>query len=130
VKDGSTLVLSAPNFPQSIQFEFVLTTPELTAKGTASTYVVGSPALLFDQMANSWRGWSDPLVWGTLDGEIRMSATTDSLGHIDMSIELRGPAYPSDWELTAHLYLEAGGLEALSSKVRNVFPVYDAKARI
>ena len=129
VKDGATLVLSAANYPASDAFEFSLNTPVFTVGGNGSTYVVGSPALFFDQMAKSWRGWEGALKWATLENEIILTATMDHMGHVGMLVELRSTVYPSDWEVKFRLHLEAGGLDSLARQVKQVFPIHENAAQ-
>jgi hypothetical protein len=125
VKDGATLELSAADYPASDSFEFKLNTPVFSVSGSGSTYVVGSPALFFDRMASSWRGWEGVLKWAPLENEIILAATMDHLGHVEMLVELRSTVYPSDWELKFRLHLEAGGLESLARRVKQAFPIHE-----
>jgi len=129
VKDGATLELSAANYPASDAFEFKLSTPVFSVSGAGATYVVGSPALFFDRMASSWRGWEGVLKWAPLENEIVLTATMDHLGHVEMLVELRSTVYPSDWEVKFRLHLEAGGLESLARRVKQAFPIHEGASR-
>lgn len=125
IRDGASLVLAAENYPVSDQFSFTLITPVASVSGSASTYVVGSPALFFDQLAASWRGWEGPLRWSPLENEIKITATSDRLGHIELLVELSDQAYPPVWEFRYRLQLEAGSLENLAQRIKQVFPIHE-----
>ena len=46
----------------------------------------GQVADFFDDLAVHWRGWSGKKDWGSLDGELALTATRDSTGHISLSV--------------------------------------------
>jgi hypothetical protein len=124
VRDGTELILSTEGFPASEKLDVSLVGPSCSARLATSTYCNGSPALLFRKMAASWRGWEGELSWSTLEGEFKMTATADRLGHIDLLVEIHSDAYPREWELKARLNLEAGSLELLYRSVATVFPIH------
>ena len=130
VKDGATLDL-APKVGHADPdcFEFTLTTPIATLGGLSSTYVVGSPALFFDRLAASWRGWKGELEWKPLDNVIGMTAMCDKLGHVQLLVELKSQVFPPDWEFSYLLYLEAGSLETLARQFRQVFPLHGTRLK-
>jgi len=123
-RDGTELTLSTEGFPASEKLEVSLVGPSCSARLATSTYYSGSPALLFRKMAASWRGWEGELCWSTLEGEFKMTATADRLGHILLLAELHSDAYPREWELKARLDLEAGALEQLCRSIEAVFPIH------
>jgi len=123
-RDGTELNLSTEDFPASEKLDVSIAGPSCSARLATSTYYSGSPALLFRKMAASWRGWEGELSWSTLEGEFKMTATSDRLGHIDLLAEIKSDAYPRDWELKARLHLEAGALEQLYRSVSAVFPIH------
>jgi hypothetical protein len=124
VRNGTELCLSTENFPESEKLDVSLTAPNCSARLAASTYVNGSPALLFRKMAANWRGWDGEFFWGTLEGEFKMTATTDRLGHVELWVGIRGDTSPHDWELKALLHFEAGTLDQLYRNVSAVFPIH------
>ncbi len=128
-RDGTELTLSTANFPASEKLDVLLIGPSCSARLATSTYYSGSPALLFRKMATSWRGWEGELCWSTLEGEFKMTATADRLGHIQLLAELHSDAYPRGWELKARLDLEAGALEQLCRSIEAVFPVHENAPR-
>ncbi len=124
VRDGAELTLCTGGFPASGKLGVSLVGPSCSARLATSTYHSGSPALLFRKMAASWRGWEGELSWSTLEGEFKMTATADRLGHIELLAELHSDAYPREWELKARLDLEAGSLDQLYRSVATVFPIH------
>lgn len=87
----------------------------------ASTYRSGPPSLLFDDMAAHWRGWQNPKEWATLEDDLRLTATSDPLGHIELEVIMRADSDPAGWRLVATLELPAGELEQVARSVRTVF---------
>ena len=124
VSDGTELTLSTEGFPASEKLDISLTGPGCSARLSTSTYHSGSPALLFRKMAASWRGWEGELSWGTIEGDFKMTAIADRLGHIELLAELHSDAYPREWELKARLHLEGGSIERLFRSVAAVFPIH------
>ncbi len=124
VRNGTELSLSTEDFPASEKLDVSLIGPSCSGRLAASTYCNGSPAMLFRKMASSWRGWEGELFWSTLEGEFKMTGTTDRLGHVELWAELRGDNSPHDWKLKACLHLEAGSLEQLYRSVAAVFPIH------
>jgi Family of unknown function (DUF6228) len=86
-----------------------------------STYHSGPPSLLFDGMAREWSGWDGKKEWAALEGELRITASSDHTGHIAVIVIMRNYCDPADWCLQATLELEAGQLEEWARAVRKVF---------
>jgi hypothetical protein len=97
--DYYSVCLSGPNF-----------------RGVALVYVY-EPVYLaryFRDLATHWKGWAGKKEWNSLEGELSLSATIDSTGHISLSVGLRSGSYPFDWNLSAMLLIEAGQLEQIA----------------
>lgn len=60
-------------------------------------------------------------IGAAIEGDLDLTATSDTLGHIRLDIILRNNNPEDDWKVDAPVYLDAGGLEALASKVRTFF---------
>jgi hypothetical protein len=56
-----------------------------------------------------------PLTWETLEGELKLEAKRDPLGHIFITYHLRSPDFGSNrwWSFTGRLVLELGGMPNL-----------------
>jgi len=74
-------------------------------------------AAFFRDLAAHWQGWSGQKEWGSLEGELSFTATSDSTGHTSLAVRLRSGPYPFDWTLTAVLLIEAGQLEPIAKKM-------------
>jgi len=88
-------------------------------QGTAKVYD-DSPQHLkrfFSDLAANWKGWKGKKEWQSLESELALCATSDSIGHASLSIELHSGDYPFDWTLLATIELEAGQLERLARSV-------------
>jgi|SRR5205823_4844063 len=75
-------------------------------------------AQFFDDLAVNWRGWVGARDWSSLEGEIKISCTSDKLGHVEMGILLRSSLLPLNWEASGTLIVEAGQLESVARAVR------------
>jgi hypothetical protein len=98
--------------------------PNLSGRISTSTYVAGSPALLFRKMAAKWRGWDGEIKWSTLEEDFSLTATADRTGHVDLLIKMQNNYYPYGWEMQVHFALEAGSLEDLFKKTSAIFPIH------
>jgi uncharacterized protein DUF6228 len=120
VKDATRLTLSKA---VGDRFETKLESIDFSGRVIASTYVVGSPSELFDEMARDWKGWQGTKEWVPLENEMSLTASSDQTRHISLRVAMRAPCDPADWGLTATLELEAGGLAELARTVRKFFQV-------
>lgn len=117
VKDGSALsftVIRRTSDGES-DFEVEVKTPWFSGVAPASTYFVGPPSAMFRAMADEWQGWKGSKEWKDLEERVAFSATSDSSGHIALSVELTGQDYDS--RLRAMLHFEAGQLERMANEI-------------
>ena len=61
---------------------------------------------LFRTMVDQWRGWEGELAWASLEGEVAMSATADSLGHVTLRLRFQNAQGASPWAAEVDLTLE------------------------
>ena len=73
-----------------------------------------SPMVLFKEMATEPSGWKGEKSWAALDGEMSMVATTDSLGHVNLEVNLDPRDGPPEWYVRLTMVLEVGALEQLA----------------
>jgi hypothetical protein len=78
-------------------------------------------SLFFEQLAEHWRGWPGERSHESLEHHLRLSASTDSLGHISLRLLLRGIDSGSNWRAEETLFLEAGQLERVAKAARRFF---------
>jgi len=91
--------------------------PDFHGTGCVYAYEPSHLAAFFRDLAAHWKGWSGKKEWGSLEEELSLVATCDSIGHTSLTVRLRSGPYPFDWTLTAGLLIEAGQLESLARKI-------------
>ena len=101
-------------------FEVEAGDPNFWARVRVSTYMSGSPALFFKEMAIDWRGWQDEKIWEDLDHCLRLVGTIDNLGHVSLRTEIWGSYYSAKMEIT--LLLDSGQLDAIAARVLEAVP--------
>lgn len=120
-RDGSVLELTVlERRDGEIEFEVSVRTPWFSGRAPASTFMNGSPAALFDEMARSWTGWNGEKSWKDLEDRVILRASSDRTGHISLRVELVGQDYDS--RLVAVIEFEAGQLEAMVASVKELIP--------
>ena len=102
-------------------FTAALESAQFSGRVLVSTYHSGPPSLLFENMARQWRGWEGEKQWAALEDELRLTASSDLTGHIELTVAMRDYSSPADWGLRATLRLEAGQLEEMARAVKKVF---------
>jgi hypothetical protein len=80
-----------------------------------------SPAAFFADIASNWRGWDGEKAWRAAEGEYRLSATTDSTGHITVTVFLDRFAVPPTWNAVFSVLLEAEGVDGLAARASEFF---------
>src|SRR5689334_8794498 len=106
-KDGSILSFSVTQRKaDEISFDVGVRTPWFSGTAPASSYIVGSPSMMFREIEANWTGWEGTKNWEDLDHRVSFAATSDSTGHINLGINLTGPQYDS--KLCAVLMYDAG----------------------
>jgi len=124
-RDGVTLTLS--NFvpengsPTSESFLVEVRGYDIRSEARASSFMAPDLGEFFASMASEWRGWTGEKTWATLDRELELTATADSLGHIRLAFFLRPADTGFNWELRGALELGAGQLEAIAHDVKAAF---------
>ena len=86
----------------------------------SSDYGPELPAF-FKELATAWRGWVGEKTWRSLEGELWMSATSDSLGHITIEVNLQPSAGPDVWRAITYVHVEAGQLDYIHSRLVSFF---------
>lgn len=62
----------------------------------------------FSRLSENWRGWKGQIEYNSLEAEIDLIATSDSTGHIKLSISLTDSR--TDFYVKASMNLDAGQL--------------------
>jgi hypothetical protein len=114
--DGSVLSLTVTRRSEGeTDFDVGVNTPWFSGIASASTYMSGSPAVMFGEMASAWTGWKGQKQWGDLEGRVEFFATSDSTGHVALTVKLVGHDYDSS--LVVVLKFDAGQLEGMAKAV-------------
>ncbi|MCZ8095474.1 MAG: DUF6228 family protein [Acidovorax sp.] len=125
VHDGASLTLSGfrPEYggPDTETFVATATLGHWFAEVSASTYMTQNLGDFFRDLAANWRGWQGEKSWGTLEGEVTLTATSDGTGHITMKFTLSQPYTGFEWQVSGALELEAGSLERLAIVVSDAW---------
>jgi hypothetical protein len=74
----------------------------------------------FAELAEGWRGWSGIRSQESLEHQLRIEATSDSLGHVRLRVLLRDdPVY--NWRADGSIFVEAGQLEEIAQRAKTFF---------
>ena len=80
-----------------------------------------SPVVLFNEMVAEPSGWEGEKSWAALDGEMSMVAITDSLGHVNLEVNLDPRDGPPEWYVRLTMVLEVRSLEQLAAEAGAFF---------
>ena len=76
----------------------------------------------FGDLAARWSGWEGERSWESIEGDLKLSCSHDSLGHIRMTVELRSLGAGSiKWTVSSELMIEAGQLDSIAEDARGFF---------
>jgi len=75
----------------------------------------------FKYLAANSHGWNGVMDRESLEGDLRLEATSDSLGHIRLRIRLKNVDPRTEWSAETSLRLEAGQLENLAKQAKAYF---------
>lgn len=122
-EDGATLRMSYPDrSPNSISVE---------ARGNGydvsvpvSLYMAPSLPEFLNEIAAAPEASRKTASWESLEGELRLEATRDSIGHIFVAYQLRSDDIGSNrwWSFTGRLVLELGAMTDVCSRARRFWP--------
>ena len=87
----------------------------INAEAFVYTFMSKGIGEFFTNLSSNWKGWQGNIEWSSLEGEIKLQASCDRLGHIFLSVWLTNGA-PPIWEAHTELVLEAGQLEMLAAE--------------
>src|SRR5437870_13106095 len=92
-----------------------------TAEGAAAPSSARQFNRRRDIAAENWRGWHGAKTQESLEGHLRLSCTSDGLGHVTVRVYLRGDMTGADWRVEGSVYLEAGQLDEIARAARENF---------
>ena len=76
---------------------------------------------LFKFIAKEWRGWKGKKEWFSIEGEFCISATSDSLGHILLSLCFNEFNEPETWEVKVNIGIDSGQTEKIAKNINSFF---------
>ena len=104
-------------------FTVEFSSPSLTAFHQVWMYAGDGERLssLFEEMAENWTGWEGVKIWDAIEGDFRLSCTSDKLGHITLKVKLVGRNSPQVWTVELNMEIEAGQLERIANETKLLF---------
>lgn len=70
----------------------------------------------FKNMSAQWRGWKEPLLYESLEGDLRINATHD--GHVRLELDISQTSVPGGWRMSGELVLDSG--DELSNSAKQI----------
>lgn len=125
--DGSELIFSDIRRSSKgalLSFSATINSANLKCSINVDGYMSDSLPAYFaelDNLMTNFGGWEGSREWSSLEGEIAIVATADSLGHVTAIITLKSGHYDLDWNTEIGLLLEAGQLSGIVKDVRSAF---------
>jgi hypothetical protein len=103
--------------------DFVVTLHNAPVNGsiTLSDLEPNRWADFFEDLSMNWRGWKGIKKVESIEGDLILQASSDSLGHISIRTELRADQGGSDWLVAGTLVLEAGALDTIAKSAKKFF---------
>ncbi|MBA2733704.1 MAG: hypothetical protein H0U54_12520 [Acidobacteria bacterium] len=72
----------------------------------------------FEDLAANWKGWNGEKKWTSLEGELSLVCTTDSVGHISIEVTLF-----DGWNVRNVFYVDAGQLDQIVLDIKKFFTI-------
>lgn len=115
VSDGVELVLGPVCDDEGYYYTVQLNSPVASVRVEVYDHHSSSLAAYFGELAALWwRGWDGEKVYESLEGQLRLSATRDSVGHVYLGVALRDGMGGADYTAGAKLVIDAGQLDAIA----------------
>jgi hypothetical protein len=121
---GARLTFSDPEFSPDSRLNYFVVTVEdagLTAASRIYAYMAEGLAELFTDIAENWRGWKGEKKTETIEGDLALTCTSDTLGHTFVKISLSSLKY--NWTVQTTLRLDAGQLEEIAKQLNWFFQI-------
>lgn len=82
----------------------------------------GDLVAFFNDMSAQWRGWKGPLLYESLEADLRINAWND--GHVRLEFEISQTSIPQGWSISGELALDPG--DELSNLARQIESFFSA----
>jgi len=121
--DSARLRLGPPVFDPAGGVTFLADLSGPVVKACVNVYELNTSELtrFFDSLAVDWRGWKGVKAYGSLEGQLTLDASCDSLGHVFVRVTIREDPGGPNWHAEGTLTLEAGQLERYALSCRRIF---------
>ena len=93
---------------------------KLTCEANVYGYMSEQIVDFFKFIKTNWKGWEGDKIWGSLEGEFTLVATSDTAGHVELKFTLQRNLYDS-WSLTSTINLEASQLDLIYEEISVIF---------
>lgn len=72
----------------------------------------------FRDLAANRSGWFGSKEWGSAEGEVSLTASSDTTGHATLSIHLISGPYCFDWDLSTALLIQLDQLDDVATQMK------------
>ncbi|HEV2880394.1 MAG TPA: DUF6228 family protein [Pyrinomonadaceae bacterium] len=89
-------------------------------------YAVDASAIatFFQDVASNWRGWPGEKRWESIEGDLKLTCTSTTLGNVNVAVELHSFADDSfTWDVRCSLVIESWQLDLLAAQAKKVFRI-------
>ena len=121
---NSKLVLTDPLFNEQGNLDYFSLTfdlPGMKAETKVYAYAPHGDVLkeFFEDIAQNWKGFEGTKQYSSLEGELKIDATSDTSGHTYLKIDLR--SNKQDWQVRGDFVLVAGQLDTIVKDLQSFF---------
>ena len=109
------------------RFPIRISAPGLSASGWIEyeSWSGGAARLpaYFAELADAWRGWSGSRAWHDDGGMIKLSATHNGVGRVDLHVAITSQLYAdSPWTVGVDVPIEPGALTSIAERIARLIP--------
>lgn len=104
-----------------ITFEAKFVSVDLTARIEVVDTHSAPWVTYFDDLAESWKGWTGDKAHESLEHHLRIGAICDSAGHIELCVRLHEYSLEPEWTMEGRIEIVAGNLDELARQARSFF---------
>lgn len=75
----------------------------------------------FEDLAEHWKGFDGEKSWNSLEGELKLTCTSDNLGHFLLEVTIRNNM--DTWCAKKTIFIESGQLKNIALEVKEFFNI-------
>ena len=119
VSGGVELVLGPVCDDEGYYYTVQLISPVVSGRCDVYDHHSSKLAAYFGELAVLWwHGWEGEKAYESLEGQLRLSATRDSVGHVYLGVALRDGMGGAEYTAGAKLVIDAGQLDGIAEGVK------------